>query len=99
MRLFECSRCHGQSSVEYLVVIAAFTGAFALAGNVDTLNKAIRDYFTDYSYAMAIAQVPDCINTYGESVGPVAGSVTLDKCPNLTNPKWPVSEVSVSWTQ
>lgn len=85
--------------MEYLVVIAAFTGAFALAGNVDTLMQAIRDYFTDYSYAMSVAQVPDCVNTYGASVGPVSGSATVDKCPDISNPAFPITKVNVDWHQ
>lgn len=89
----------GQSSIEYIVVIAACMGGVLLTANVDGLMRNIRDYFTDYSYAMSVAQVPDCMNVYGGSVGPVSGSATLDKCPDLTNPTWPISEVSVSWDQ
>lgn len=93
------ARQTGQSSVEYLVVIAAFTGTFALAGNVDALMQAIRNYFTDYSYAMSVAQVPDCVNTYGASAGPVSGSATVDKCPDINNPAFPITKVTVDWNQ
>ncbi|WP_269532037.1 hypothetical protein [Chitinimonas sp. BJYL2] len=81
------------------MVIIAVMGGLVLTSRMDTLAANIRAYFSDYSYAISIAQVPDCVNTYGGSVGPVSGTVTADNCPDLTNPTWPISNVSVSWEQ
>ena len=78
----------GQSLIEYLVVL--MVGVIVLVAGADPpiqkLATAIRDYYTDYSYAISISSMPNCFNS--ASVGPV--TVGVDKCIDLQNPQWPV---------
>jgi hypothetical protein len=78
----------GQSFVEYLIVL--MVGVIVLVTGSDPpiqkLATAIRDYYTDYSYAISISSMPNCFNSAG--VGPV--TVSVDKCIDLKDPKWPV---------
>jgi hypothetical protein len=82
----------GQSTVEYLVVLTV--GVIVLVTGTDPpiqkLALAIRDYYTDYSYAISISNMPNCYINKGASGAGHSVSVTVDKCPNLANPSWPV---------
>jgi hypothetical protein len=88
----------GQSTVEYLVVL--MFGVIVLVTGTDPpiqkLALAIRDYYTDYTFALSISQMPNCYLSKGASAGPVSVSATLDKCVNLSNPSWPI-DVSFSY--
>lgn len=78
----------GQSLIEYLVVL--MVGVIVLVTGTDPpiqkLATAIRDYYTDYSYAISISSMPNCFNSTG--LGPV--TVGVDKCIDLKDPEWPV---------
>lgn len=78
----------GQSLIEYLVVL--MVGVIVLVTGTDPpiqkLATAIRDYYTDYSYAISISSMPNCFNSAG--LGPV--TVGIDKCIDLKDPEWPV---------
>ncbi len=81
-------RSAGQAMIEYLVVL--MVGVIVLVtGNdppIQKLATAIKEYYTDYSYAISIANMPNCYN-----VKSAAGvTVTVDKCLDLKEPKWPV---------
>lgn len=81
-------RMRGQSTIEYLVVL--LVGVIVLVtGNdppIQKLASAIRDYYTDYSYAISVSSMPNCFNSAG--VGPI--SISVDKCVDLKDPEWPV---------
>ena len=81
-------RMGGQSIIEYLVVL--MVGVIVLVTGSDPpvqkLAKAIREYYTDYSYAISISSMPNCF--INAEVGPVA--IGVDKCVDLKNPEWPV---------
>ncbi|OGB27471.1 MAG: hypothetical protein A3I66_06185 [Burkholderiales bacterium RIFCSPLOWO2_02_FULL_57_36] len=81
-------RTAGQSLIEYLVVL--MVGVIVLVTGTDPpiqkLATAIRDYYTDYSYAISISSMPNCFNSVG--LGPV--TVGVDKCIDLKDPEWPV---------
>jgi hypothetical protein len=81
-------RMRGQSFIEYLVVLMAGVIVLVSGNNppIQQLASAIRDYYTDYSFALSISSMPNCFT--GGSAGPV--TVTVDKCPDLQNPTWPV---------
>lgn len=85
-------RQRGQSTVEYLVVLAV--GVIVLVSGTDPpiqkLALAIRDYYTDYTFAISISSMPNCYISKGASAAGMSVSVTVDKCPNLSNPSWPV---------
>lgn len=78
----------GQSFIEYLVVL--MVGVIVLVTGTDPpiqkLATAIRDYYTDYSYAISISSMPDCFSS--ASAGPV--TVSADKCIDLKDPEWPI---------
>lgn len=78
----------GQSLIEYLVVL--LVGVIVLVTGTDPpiqkLATAIRDYYTDYSYAISISSMPNCF--VSANAGPV--TVGVDKCIDLQDPKWPV---------
>jgi hypothetical protein len=95
----------GQSSIEYILVLALAVVVLT-AGNDPPLAKlaaAVRDYFGHYSYAMSFAQPPDCVQdkTIGGS-GPggasASASATVDTCPDITNPSWPIDFHEVNIT-
>lgn len=79
----------GQSFLEYLTV-TAFAVAVLATGSpspLEQLATAIQKYYTDYSFAMSLATIPKC-----EFAKSAAGyQVTLDTCPDLNNPDWPIS--------
>ncbi len=81
-------RERGQSTIEYLVVLM-FGVMVLVTGDdppIQKLARAIQEYYTDYSYAMSFASMPNC---YWEQSG--AGvTVTVDKCLDLKNPEWPI---------
>lgn len=79
----------GQSFMEYLVVTLVAVVALA-SGNpspLSMLSEAIQKHYTDYSFAMSIATIPKCSSS--SSAG--GFTVTVDTCPDLANPTWPVS--------
>lgn len=81
-------RAGGQSLIEYLVVLMVGVIVLVTGTNppIQQLATAIRDYYTDYSYAISISSMPNCFNSAG--LGPV--TVGVDKCIDLQDPKWPV---------
>jgi hypothetical protein len=97
-RFFPSRRHRGQSTVEYLVVL--MVGVIVLVTGTDPpiqkLATAIRDYYTDYSFAISISGMPNCFETAGASAAGVSASVTLDKCVNISNPSWPV-DMSITY--
>ncbi len=79
----------GQSCMEYVVVTLVAVVSLS-AGNpspLSLLNDAIRKYYTDYSFAISIATIPKC----SQSTSAAGVTVTVDTCPDLSNPTWPVS--------
>jgi hypothetical protein len=91
-------RSLGQSTIEYLVVL--MVGVIVLVTGTDPpiqkLALAIRDYYTDYTFALSISSMPSCFETKGASAMGASVSATLDKCVNLKNPSWPI-DVSFSY--
>lgn len=81
-------RMRGQSTIEYLVVVMVGVLVLVLGTDppIQKLAKAVREYYTDYSYAISVSSMPNCFNEFG--AGPV--KVGIDKCPDLKNPEWPV---------
>lgn len=81
-------RMRGQSLIEYVVVL--MVGVIVLVTGTDPpvqkLATAIRDYYTDYSFAISVSSMPNCFNS--KDFGPV--TVSLDKCVDLKDPEWPV---------
>ncbi|MDF3035894.1 MAG: hypothetical protein K0S28_1168 [Paucimonas sp.] len=81
-------RMRGQSFLEYIVVLSV--GVLVLVSGTDPpiqkLARAIRDYYTDYSFAISVSSMPNCF--YDGSAGPVSYSV--DKCIDVKDPEWPV---------
>lgn len=81
-------RTNGQSLIEYLVVLTL--GVIVLVTGTDPpiqkLATAVREYYTDYSYAISISSMPNCFNSAG--LGPV--TIGVDKCIDLKDPEWPV---------
>tara|TARA_R110001599_G_scaffold159052_2_gene346291 strand:- start:105775 stop:106080 length:306 start_codon:yes stop_codon:yes gene_type:complete len=78
----------GQSFIEYLVVLMVAV-IVLVSGNdppIQKLATAIRDYYTDYSYAISISSMPSCFAS--ASAGPV--TVNADKCIDLKDPEWPI---------
>lgn len=68
-----------------LVAVVALT-----SGNpspLSMLNTAIQKYYTDYSFAISIAAIPKCSSATSAD----GFTVTVDTCPDLLNPTWPVS--------
>lgn len=85
-------RMHGQSLIEYLVVLMVGVIVLVTGDNppIQKLATAIRDYYTDYSYAISIASMPNCYASKSAGAGGVSATVTLDKCIDLKDPEWPV---------
>lgn len=81
-------RTGGQSTIEYVIVLLVGVIVLVTGENppIQKLAGAIRDYYTDYSYAISISSMPDCF--YTKEAGPV--TVEADKCIDLKNPEWPV---------
>jgi hypothetical protein len=82
----------GQSFMEYLVVLAFGVIVLVAGPNppIQQLATAIRDYYTDYSYAISISSMPNCFDSKSAGAGGVSATATLDKCFDLSNPQWPI---------
>lgn len=116
-------RSLGQASVEYIVVLAF--GVMVLLqpfSNPDTpgqpaesvikqVARAMKDYHTHYTYAMAIATIPDCDYEYSTSLADWApaeiatifpdltyptATVGIDRCIDWQNPALPVPSIGIS---
>ncbi len=95
----------GQSSIEYILVLALAVVVLTTGNDppVAKLAGAIRDYFGDYSYAISFSQPPDCVETKtvggsGPAGSSASASVTVDSCPDLSNPSWPIEFNGVNIT-
>jgi hypothetical protein len=82
----------GQSLIEYLVVLMVGVIVLVTGDNppIQRLATAIRDYYTDYSYAISISSMPNCFASASGGAGGVSATVTVDKCLDLKDPEWPV---------
>jgi hypothetical protein len=82
----------GQSLIEYLVVLMVGVIVLVTGDNppIQRLATAIRDYYTDYSYAISISSMPNCFASASGGAGGVSATVTVDKCLDLKDPQWPV---------
>jgi hypothetical protein len=82
----------GQSLIEYLVVLMVGVIVLVTGDNppIQRLATAIRDYYTDYSYAISISSMPNCFASASGGAGGVSATVTVDKCVDLKDPEWPV---------
>lgn len=112
-------RCLGQAAIEYLVVLAFgvivllkpfsyddVTNAGAPAKEAPALQQlstAIKDYHKHYTYAMAIAAIPDCDYQFAYDKSARAGDIAtltggvavgFDRCIDWSNPT--ISGLSVS---
>jgi hypothetical protein len=85
-------RMRGQSLIEYLVVLMVGVIVLVTGDNppIQRLATAIRDYYTDYSYAISISSMPNCFASASGGAGGVSATVTVDKCVDLKDPQWPV---------
>jgi hypothetical protein len=85
-------RMRGQSLIEYLVVLMVGVIVLVTGDNppIQRLATAIRDYYTDYSYAISISSMPNCYSSASAGAGGVSATVTVDKCLDLKDPEWPV---------
>jgi hypothetical protein len=85
-------RIRGQSLIEYLVVLMVGVIVLVTGDNppIQRLATAIRDYYTDYSYAISISSMPNCFASASGGAGGVSATVTVDKCIDLKDPQWPV---------
>ena len=85
-------RMRGQSLIEYLVVLMVGVIVLVTGDNppIQRLATAIRDYYTDYSYAISISSMPNCYASASGGAGGVSATVTVDKCIDLKDPEWPV---------
>jgi hypothetical protein len=99
------SRQSGQSSIEYILVLSLAVVALTAGSDppIAKLAGAIRDYFGHYSYAMSFSQPPDCvqdksIGASGPAGSSASASATVDMCPDLTNPSWPIDFHGVNIT-
>lgn len=82
----------GQSTVEYLVVLLFGVLVLVTGENppIQRLASAIKEYYTDYSYAISVSSMPNCfIKKEGEAAG-ITATVTVDQCVDLKEPKWPI---------
>ena len=94
--------------IEYAIVLAFGVVILMQGGDnapIKQVAKAIKDYHEHYSYAMAIAYIPDCDYqlAYDKSSGlndiaTLTGGVTVgfDRCIDWTNPQIPSLSVSGS---
>lgn len=85
-------RSGGQSLIEYIVVLMVGVIVLVTGDNppIQKLATAIRDYYTDYSFAISISSMPNCYESKSASGAGMSASVTLDKCIDLKDPEWPV---------
>lgn len=102
----------GQAMIEYIVVLSF--GVMLLikaSGNeeapVKQLATAIKNYHKHYTYAMAIAYIPECdfSQSYDKSVdnayiGTLTGSTTVsgDRCIDWQNPSLPDITLNASFS-
>ena len=96
----------GQAMIEYVVVLAFGVILLVKAdasglSPVEQLAKAIRDYHKHYSYAMAIASIPDCSYAfsyekapYGDYKFTISGSI--DRCPDWDNLEFPIEDLKIT---
>lgn len=92
--------------IEYIVVLAfgvmlLMKGDASGASPVEKLADAIRNYHKHYSYAMAIATIPDCSYQFSYEKNPVGDykfsvSATIDRCPDWDNPTMPIEDLVIS---
>lgn len=78
--------------IEYLVVLMVGVMVLVTGDNppIQKLATAIRDYYTDYSFAMSISSMPNCYYSKSASGAGMSASVAVDKCIDLKDPEWPV---------
>ena len=91
--------------IEYIVVLAfgvmlLIKGDASGASPVEKLADAIRNYHKHYSYAMAIATIPDCSYQFSYEKNPVGDykfsiSATIDRCPDWDNPVMPIEDLQL----
>ena len=92
--------------IEYVIVLA-FGVIILIQGGasapVKQLATAIKDYHQQYTYAMAIAYIPDCDYQfdYGQAqsaadIATLSGSISVgvDRCFDFQNPQVPALSVS-----
>lgn len=116
-------RMRGQAMIEYTVVLAfsviILLQPFPDPNNpnvqqtaIEQLATAIRDYHKSYTYAMAIASIPECdyTKTFDKSSLPagidlsklpaqftsVTVSTSIDRCVDWSNPTIPIPSVSMN---
>jgi hypothetical protein len=77
----------GQALMEYLVVISLGVIVLVSGDNppIQQLANAIKGYYTDYSFAISISNMPNCY--YSKSA--LGHTATADVCVDLKDPKWP----------
>ena len=111
-----CSRrrSFGQASIEYLVVLAfgvivlikPFSdGSGAQAPALQQLATAVKDYHKHYTYAMAIAAIPDCDYQFAydkstdlDGILKLTGTAAIDfdRCIDWGDPKVPGLDVKLN---
>ncbi|HJV76475.1 MAG TPA: hypothetical protein VJ654_19820 [Noviherbaspirillum sp.] len=85
-------RMLGQSTVEYLVVLLFGVLVLVTGENppIQRLASAIKEYYTDYSYAISVSSMPNCFIKEEAAAAGITATVTVDECVDLKNPKWPI---------
>lgn len=110
VRLAMRRRSRGQAMIEYVVVLASCVILLTQAGNgqpspVQALADAIRNYHKHYTYAMAIAYIPDCDYQFAYDkttqlgdIASITGKLTVgfDRCVDWQNPKVPIPDIELS---
>jgi hypothetical protein len=75
-------RQRGQSTIEYIVVLLVAV-VVLVAGDDPPIQKlagAIREYYTDYSFAISLSSMPDCVSEIQASTSVGELTVTGDTC-------------------
>jgi hypothetical protein len=118
------SRSAGQASVEYIVVLAfgvmVLLKPFSYSDVTDPnaakteapalkqLSMAIKDYHKHYTYALAIAAIPECDYSYATSsdqwtpteiqkyLPTIDLTASIDRCLDWQNPVLPTPTISIS---
>lgn len=124
MRWRQRRLCRGQASVEYIVVLAfgvmvllkpfsyadvANPGATPTeASALKQVATAIKDYHKHYTYALAIAAIPECDYTYTTSsdqwtpteiqnyLPTIDLTASVDRCIDWQHPALPTPAISIS---
>lgn len=93
---FYMRRMRGQSTVEYLVVLLFGVLVLVTGENppIQRLASAIKEYYTDYSYAISVSSMPNCFKKEEAEIAGITATVTVDQCVDLKEPKWPI-EISL----